>query len=82
MECEKEENKHYEKQGFPSSVERWAEWKFCFGEVWPFNAFVMLKTTFSKHRFIKISMTCVHIKPEVLKKKKQQQWLQLQMKLV
>ena len=34
------------------------------GEIWPFNAFVMLKTTFSKHWLIKISMTCAY-KPEV-----------------
>ena len=35
------------------------------GEIWPFNAFVMLKTTFSKHWLIKISITCAYIKLEV-----------------
>ena len=33
----------------------------------PFNAFVMLKTTFSKHPLIKISIACVYIKPELKK---------------
>ena len=36
-------------------------------ELWPFNAFVILKTTFSKQRLIKISMMSVYIKPEVIK---------------
>ena len=31
------------------------------GEIWSFNAFVMLKTTFSKHWLIKISMICAYI---------------------
>ena len=37
------------------------------GELWPFNGFFMLKTTFRRHRLIKISMTYVYIKPEVNK---------------
>ena len=37
-------------------------------EVWPFNAFVILITTFSKHRLIKINMTCMYVNPEVKKK--------------
>ena len=36
-------------------------------EVWPFDAFVILKTTFSKHRLIKINMTCMYVNPEVKK---------------
>ena len=42
--------------------------EFCFGEFWQFNAFVMLKTSFSKHQVNKINMTCVCIKPEGKKK--------------
>ena len=30
-------------------MERWRKWKFCLGELQSFNAFVMLKATFSKH---------------------------------
>ena len=51
MECEKEENKHYEKQGFPNRM------LICHA-----------KYTFSKHRLMKTSMTCVYIKPEVTKR--------------
>ena len=47
------------------------------GEIWPFNAFVMLSKPFSKRWLIKSSMTCEYIQPEV-KKMIQQQWLQLQ----
>ena len=56
--------------GFPNSIERWAEWKCCLGELGLFNAFFVLKTIFSRHRLIKISMTCVYLKPEVKKKKR------------
>ena len=37
------------------------------GDILPFNAFVMLKTTFSKHWLIKINMTFAYIKSEVKK---------------
>ena len=80
MECEKERNKYQKKQGFPNSIERLKKWKFWLGELWLFNAFVMLKRTFSKHQLIKISITCVYIKPESKKKMLQQKWLQQQMK--
>ena len=43
--------------------------KFCWRELRPFNTFVMLKTSFSKYRLIKISMICVYINAEVKKKK-------------
>ena len=43
--------------------------------------FVMVKIRFSNHRLIKIGMIYLYRKPEV-KKIIQQQWLQLQMKLV
>ena len=66
----KEGNKHYERQGFPNSIKRWGEYKFCLGELWLFNAFVMLNKTLSKHWLIKISMTCEYIQPEVKRKKK------------
>ena len=36
-------------EGGRKEVERWREWKFCLGELESFNAFVMLKATFSKH---------------------------------
>ena len=42
--------------------------KFCLGERWLFNVFVILKATFSKRLLIKISMACVYIKSEVKKK--------------
>ena len=54
-----------ENLGFPSGIERWEEYKFCLGELWPFNAFLMLKKTFSKHWLIKIRMSFVYIKPKV-----------------
>ena len=44
------------------------EWKLCSAELWPVNAFVMLKTTFSKHQLIKISIIHMYIKPEFKKK--------------
>ena len=37
------------------------------GEILPFSAFVMLKTTFSKHWLIKTNMTFAYIKSEVKK---------------
>ena len=37
------------------------------GQIRPFNAFVMLKTTFIKHWLVKVNMTCACIKPEVKK---------------
>ena len=52
---------------FPNSIERWGEEKFCLRELWPFNAFTMLKSTFSKHRLTKISIIYMYIKPEVYK---------------
>ena len=47
---------------------------FVPGEFWPFNAFVILKTTFSKHQLMKISITYMYIQPEVDTKMIQQQW--------
>ena len=47
------------KQGFPNSIKIW---KFYLEEFWPFNAFAILKTRFSNHRLIKISMIYLHIK--------------------
>ena len=35
------------------------------GGAWPFNAFVMLRTTLSSCKLIKISMTCLYTKSEV-----------------
>ena len=40
------------------------EWKCCLGELWLSNAFVIVKTTFSRYRSIKISLTCVYIRPD------------------
>ena len=45
-------------------------------------AFVMLKTTFSKHQLIKINITNVDINPEVDTKMIQEQWLKPQTKPV
>ena len=54
--------------GYPKSIEKQREWKFCYGELGPFNSFViMLNTTFSKRRFIKISVTRVYTKPGIKK---------------
>ena len=39
----------------------WGEWKFSLRELWLFNAFAMLETTFIKLQLIKISIACVHI---------------------
>ena len=64
-ECEKKENKHKEKYGFPSSIQRWVEPKFRSGKLWLFSDFVMLKTTFRKKQLIKISIPNVYIKPKV-----------------
>ena len=64
---QKKGNEHKEKHRFPSSIERWGEKKIFSGGLWPFNVFVMLKTTFSKHRLIKISITHVYIKPKLKK---------------
>ena len=52
------------------STEHWTveRMQILFGRTWPFNVFVMLKTTFIEHWLIKISMTCVYIKPKVKKK--------------
>ena len=56
--------------GYPKSIEKQREWKFCYGELGPFNSFViMLNTTFSKRRFIKISVTRMYTKPEIKKKR-------------
>ena len=41
--------------------------KILLVEFGPFNAIVMLKTTFSKHRLIKINMTYMYMKLEVKK---------------
>ena len=43
-----------------NNTERWGEYKFYSGELWPFNVFVVLKIIFSEHQLIKIRMTCVH----------------------
>ena len=64
---ENEENKHKERQGFPSSIERCRENKFFLGELCPFNTFVMSKTTVSKYRLIKVGITHMCTKPEVKK---------------
>ena len=63
-------------------MERWGEYKLCIGGLCPFNTFFMLKTTFSKHQLIKISITHVYIKPKVDTKMIQQKWIQEQRKLV
>ena len=36
-------------EGGREGMEKWKEWKFYLGELQSFNAFVMLKATFSKH---------------------------------
>ena len=70
-----------EKQRVPNSIERCGELIFFLSNLWPFDVFVMLKTLFSKDWFIKILLTCLYMNTEV-KKILQQQWLQLQMKLL
>ena len=72
--CRTNPHKFFRKSLFPHLPwkvllrKRSSTMEFCFGEFWPFNAFVMLKTSFSKHQVIKINMTCGCIKPEGKKK--------------
>ena len=72
--CRTNPHKFFRKSLFPHLPwkvllrKRSSTMEFCFGEFWQFNAFVMLKTSFSKHQVIKINMTCVCIKPEGKKK--------------
>ena len=68
--CRTNPHKFFRKSLFPHLPwkvllrKRSSTMEFCFGEFWQFNAFVMLKTSFSKHQVIKINMTYVCIKPQ------------------
>ena len=68
--CRTNPHKFFRKSLFPHLPwkvllrKRSSRMEFCFGEFWQFNAFVMLKTSFSKHQVIKINMTYVCIKPQ------------------